>query len=98
DGEQLDGQIALLDAWGTPIRVIHPGLEWSPVLEGEYPFADDDGTVRTGPENRYGVCVDRNMAFVSAGPDGKFGVADPANGLFEYSTDNLYSYVLGDLP
>lgn len=83
----------VLDAWETPIRVVHPGR----VARAGAPFGDDlskadvDGTVRVDsnftdgpfayPMNRveeiHGICTSRRICFVSAGPDGRFGSHSP---------------------
>ena len=102
-----DGSLAVLDAWDLPIRVVHPGRLWDDVVYaddvGEEPH--EDGTIRLelnygsgtyGVEQFYGIARNREILFVSAGPDGKFGnlsvdpVAEPD--LFEQTKDNLYSY------
>ncbi len=51
-----------------------------------------------GWENRYGICVNRRICFVSAGPDGKFGDLSYAEGTPEHdqTMDNIYSYPVED--
>ena len=120
--------LVILDAWGTPIRLIHPGRlryrglnvagagppddplpdswpDWTKI--GNAPTGqpkEDDGTVfvvdsgsptgLNGMEEHYGMCRNRKICFVSAGPDGKFGSVNAPVGdlLFEQSRDNVYSY------
>ncbi len=54
---------------------------------------DADGTVRTGIENEYGIAKNRQILFVSAGPDGKFGDLDATDAdLLAQTKDNSYSY------
>ena len=72
-------RLELIDPWGNRIGVVFPGR---PAVPGE--GRDPDGTVRTGDEQILGVCRDRRICFVSAGPDGNFGTRD----------DNVYSYEL----
>ena len=93
--------LAVLDAWGKPIRAIHPGRIANPAS----PFNDNpntvglDGTIFiestnfNGMEEVYGVCRNRQVTFVSAGPDGKFGNLSAADGTpeREATTDNVYS-------
>ncbi len=102
-----DGSLAILDAWGTPLRVVHPGRLWDPTVfatdAGEQP--DPDGTIRLtltygggtyGTEQCYGVAANRRLCFVSAGPDGRFGDFSAATDsqAFAFTKDNVYSYAL----
>lgn len=107
-----DGELAILDAWGTPIRAIHPGRRADFGTYGSAPenpggvhddqFPDADGTVRTWAERRFGVAKSREICFVSAGPDGRFGMPYPPNGtanaeeLEALAEDNIYLYALDD--
>jgi hypothetical protein len=56
---------------------------------------DDDGTLRTEFENRYGICLNRKIVFVSAGPDGDFGDLQlnnsPSTPVNSAADDNMYS-------
>jgi len=83
---KANGQLAILDAWGTPIRAVHPGRVADPLAFSEDGLepADLDGTIRIhrdhdpddptyATEEVYGVALERRVLFVSAGPDGKFG-------------------------
>ncbi len=72
---QFIGSLTVLDAWGTPIYATHPGREWRPDdWELHYIDRDDDGTIRTPNEDEYGACRNREVVFVSAGPDRLFGL------------------------
>lgn len=106
--QNIDGELAILDAWGTPIRVVHPGREWiaagpGVLMPDPVTLRDEDGTLRTEYELRYGVCTGRNVAFVSAGPDKKFGdlhlsvagvggLSAAAKAEADQAADNIYSY------
>ena len=70
------GGLAVLDSWSTPIYATHPGRPWIDA-DGQGPYRiepDDDGTIRTRNEKEYGVAPNRQVVFVSAGPDGRFGL------------------------
>lgn len=70
---------------------------------------DDDGTIRVdatehsavpggmGWERQLGICKNRRICFVSAGPDGRFGNLSAAAGSsdFQDTLDNIYSYPVG---
>ena len=93
------GDIAVLDAWGHPIYATHPGRVSDPdvFFEDGNPFyggTDPDGTVHTYNERKYGVAKNRQVCFISAGPDGDFGNLDPNASEQErdFAKDNLYSY------
>jgi type II secretory pathway pseudopilin PulG len=90
--------LTVLDAWGTPIYATHPGAPAGPTTY----VVDDDGTERTINENQYGITRSRRICFVSAGPDGRFGLieevyglppADRAEAMKDARSDNVYSYV-----
>ncbi len=96
----LPPSLVILDAWGTPIYPTHPGPIWHAAASAG---RDDDGTMRIENETFYGIAVNRQICFVSAGPDGKFG----ADGDTEFPdlsgdeldeamrkarADNIYSY------
>jgi prepilin-type N-terminal cleavage/methylation domain-containing protein len=87
---------AMLDAWGTEIVTVFPGRLWVQGFDAPA-LKDQDGTIRTEFENAFGVCTNRRVRFVSAGPDGRIGdmqlglanpPADPD------AADNIYSYPL----
>ncbi|MCH8152536.1 MAG: hypothetical protein IH830_09220 [Planctomycetes bacterium] len=93
----LPPSLAVLDAWGDPIYAIHPGPP-----DPNLPPGDIDGTMRIGNENEYGIAKNRQILFVSAGPDGDFGNLH-LDTLFDslsvdekeevlQASDNTYSY------
>lgn len=88
-----DTEITLLDAWGTEVITVFPGRIW---VVGDTYAKDADGTIRTEFENVYGVCVNRRVRFVSAGPDGRFGnrSAVQTTPMYDESIDNIHSYPL----
>jgi len=90
------GEMTVLDAWGTPIYATHPGELSSSGVR------DEDGTERTLNERYYGSCIHRRTCFVSAGPDGLFGLDTEFPGMApptreaakeEARSDNVYSYL-----
>lgn len=94
-----DGSLSVLDAWDMPIRAVHPGRlhcpgsPWFDTCE-----KDADGTVfidtnfQGANEQIYGRSLSRQVYFVSAGPDGKFGHRGSADEeLTKQALDNLYS-------
>lgn len=90
------GSLTVLDAWGTPIYATHPGRLHDPV---DFPYdasriRDEDGTIRTYNEDKYGVALNRRVCFVSAGPDGEFGymAENPESPAFKQTLDNVASY------
>ena len=90
--------LKLVDPWGSPVYLIHPGRVSDPVNFGDVPDdADIDGTVRTDHENEFGIALNRALLFLSAGPDGEFGdlSADPGSDDFKQTQDNVYSYKPG---
>jgi prepilin-type N-terminal cleavage/methylation domain-containing protein len=99
-----DGEFAVLDAWGVPIRAVHPGRSHDPsrfTFNDPQNLRDLDGTLRLtraytqgGFEEIYGVCENRRVRFVSAGPDGKFGDlgADHETEIHQQAHDNICSY------
>ncbi len=90
--DKFDGEITVLDGWGWPIYATHPGRVRDPNvfnIDTLYP-SDPDGTVHTYNEDLYGVARNREVCFVSAGPDGEFGVMSQPDD--ELTKDNLYSY------
>jgi prepilin-type N-terminal cleavage/methylation domain-containing protein len=102
------------DPWGTVIVLLHPGrIADARFFGDELTEADPDGTIRVGPglftdetgrENRLGICRNRKVCFVSAGPDGEFGhlhldvaesaLSPPQREAVEKAEDNIYSYEL----
>lgn len=91
---------AVLDSWGKPIRAIHPGRVADEINFGDIlADADDDGTIFldatfNDSERVYGRARSRQVCFVSAGPDGRFGDVSDVNGSEqrEFARDNVYSY------
>ena len=85
------GSVTVLDAWGWPIYATHPGRLWR---ESDELPRNEDGTIQSYNEDRYGVASNRQVRFVSAGPDGEFGSlipnAPPED--LQKTKDNLYSY------
>src|SRR5678816_510662 len=96
-------RLKLLDAWNKEIVIVHPGRLPNPILDGPNPLRDADGTIRVTPawspdinENRVGICVNRRICFISAGPDGKAGQLEdpPSSTTYQQAADNIYSYPL----
>jgi prepilin-type N-terminal cleavage/methylation domain-containing protein len=95
----------LVDPWGNRIAFVFPGRAYRFGVDTGIP--DPDGTVRTPLENLgpgFGVCTNRRICLVSAGPDGLFGVVGDAPGtlsaaqaaafLQTAAADNVYLYEL----
>jgi type II secretory pathway pseudopilin PulG len=89
----------LVDTWGGRIAFVFPGRAWRYGAEPTSSLPDSDGTVRTPAENLLGVCTNRRICLVSAGPDGLFGV--PGESTPDSTTiqniaaaDNIYLYEL----
>lgn len=104
----ITGMLAVLDAWGTPIRAVHPGRAWVAAAD-EIEVRDDDGTISVrleldndettyGAEEFYGVVRAQRILLVSAGPDGKFGNLEEAADSARHDEihDNIYSYTVTD--
>jgi prepilin-type N-terminal cleavage/methylation domain-containing protein len=89
----------LVDTWGNRIAFVFPGRAWRYGAELPGSLPDSDGTVRTPFENLLGVCTNRRICLVSAGPDGLFGVPgettpDSATIQNTAAADNIYLYEL----
>jgi prepilin-type N-terminal cleavage/methylation domain-containing protein len=87
----------LVDTWGGRIAFVFPGRAFRFGLDSGLP--DSDGTVRTPAENLLGVCTNRRICLVSAGPDGLFGVpgeSTPDSTTIQNTAaaDNIYLYEL----
>ena len=87
----------LLDTWGGRVAFVFPGRAFRYGVDTGLP--DADGTVRTPAENILGVCTNRRICLVSAGPDGLFGVSgevtpDTAIVRAAAAADNIYLYEL----
>jgi prepilin-type N-terminal cleavage/methylation domain-containing protein len=89
----------LVDTWGGRIAFVFPGRAWRYGAEPPSSLPDSDGTVRTPAENLLGVCTNRRICLVSAGPDGLFGVpgeSTPDSTTIQNTAaaDNIYLYEL----
>ena len=87
----------LVDTWGGRMAFVFPGRAYRFGVDAGLP--DSDGTVRTPAENLLGVCTNRRICLVSAGPDGLFGVPgestpDSATIQNTAAADNIYLYEL----
>lgn len=94
--ERIQGagdQMVIKDAWDAPVIAVLAGREWARGFD-DPALRDEDGTLRTEIELRFGPARDRRTYFISAGPDGKFGSTDAAAPQAErdLARDNLYSY------
>jgi hypothetical protein len=60
----------------------------------DYGDPDSDGTIRAPIEWVCGVTANRQICFVSGGPDGSYGdlTAPPDTDDYKQAEDNLYSY------
>ena len=77
----------IFDPWNRRIGVIFPGraatkAEIAAAVTNPTLIDVEDGSVRTMDEHFLGICRNRKMCFVSAGPDGDMGT----------TADNIYSY------
>lgn len=89
-----------VDPWGNRIAFVFPGRAYRYGVDTGVP--DPDGTVRTPLENLapgFGVCTNRRICLVSAGPDGLFGVAgettpDTPLARATAAADNIFLYEL----
>jgi len=77
----------IFDPWNRRIGVIFPGraatkTEVAAAAASPTTIDVEDGSVRTTDEHYLGICRNRKMCFVSAGPDGDMGT----------TSDNIYSY------
>ena len=89
----------LVDTWGGRMAFVFPGRAWRYGAEPTSSLPDSDGTVRTPAENLLGVCTNRRICLVSAGPDGLFGVpgeSTPDSTTIQNTAaaDNIYLYEL----
>ncbi len=82
--------IRILDAWGNGIVAVMPGRTWE---TGDTELRDADGTIQTHTEEDCGVAPNRQICFVSPGPDGHFGKLQAAQGSdeLEQTKDNVLS-------
>ena len=74
----------IVDPWGRRIATCFPGraATKAELANSALPTDSNDGTVRTSDEVAMGVCRNRRIYFISAGPDGDFST----------TADNIYSY------
>ena len=86
--------LQIRDAWGQPIIAIFPGRNWVAGDEDDEILRDLDGTIRTLTELQCGLTSNRQICFVSAGPDSELGLLDAQEDSDEYAQtrDNVYSY------
>jgi len=93
----------LVDTWGNRIAFVFPGRAFRPLVDSG--VADADGSVRTPYEAVFGICSNRRICMVSAGPDGLFGVSGESPEMTGTSAaaaaaraaaagDNIYLYPL----
>lgn len=79
----------VLDAWGNTILAIFPGRAFR---TGDGGTPDADGSIRTVSESTSPrFCRNRQVLFVSAGPDGIL-LDNGSTASVDESADNLYSY------
>ncbi len=86
------------DAWGNLIVAILPGRAW---VTGDPPAdREADGTIQTVIERACGRTANRQICFVSGGPDGKVGdIGAPVDSDdFALTRDNIYSYLAQPQP
>ena len=83
--------LSFRDAWGNPIVAVFSGRVWDSNFDAPQD-RDADNTIRTGTETQCGIASNRQICFVSFGPDGKPGNLDPLNYDPDAAQDNLYSY------
>jgi len=87
EGENLRVK-AVFDAWGTPIIAVFPGRDWlttDPAVD-----KDLDGTLRCSSEKLFAAplsCRNRQVLFVSAGPDQLFTGTGAADNIFSYGQE-----------
>lgn len=83
----------LVDTWGNRIAVVCPGRTWR---VGDAGLPDPDGSIRNDDERALGVCDNRRICLISAGPDGLLGIEGGLTELqrLEAISDNIYSYEL----
>jgi prepilin-type N-terminal cleavage/methylation domain-containing protein len=92
--------LVISDAWDTPILAVFPGRTWVQDVnwddEPAYGLADGDGTIRTPVENECAIAVNRQICFISAGPDGSFGNFTGGDEDLDETEDNIFSYEPGE--
>lgn len=86
---QYSNSKEVVDAWGNTILAVLPGRAFR---NGDPGSADPDGSIRTASENTSPrACRNRQVLFVSAGPDGIL-LDNTSTASVDESADNLYSY------
>ena len=65
--------ITIKDPWDNNLKVVFPGRLFRDNNEPAGVVKDNDGTIRTIAENRYGICVSRKICFLSMGSDSLAG-------------------------
>ncbi len=94
--DRFVGELTVLDAWDLPIYATHPGrVAHDGFGDFDNLIIDLDDTIRTFNEDWYGVAKNRQVCFVSAGPDGDFGHMNPVGNdpdLLAATEDNVFSY------
>jgi type II secretory pathway pseudopilin PulG len=104
-GSRDSTRAELVDPWGNRIAFVFPGRTYRFGADSDLGLPDPDGTVRTQYEQVFGVCANRRICLVSAGPDGLFGLdgeGGPLNGNSDsakearaaVAADNVYLYPL----
>ncbi len=81
----------IIDPWDRQLIFVYAGRLWMKSSDGG---RDEDGTIRTPFEARFGVCKNRRPYVMSAGPDGRYGNLSASKTSSDYSDtqDNEYSY------
>jgi prepilin-type N-terminal cleavage/methylation domain-containing protein len=83
------------DAWDHQIIAVFPGRTWmNDADDGNlYTYQRDaDGTIRTEQEEHRAIAVNRQICFVSPGPDGEFGDFMGDEDAVDETDDNIFSY------
>jgi len=94
-------RLTVKDPWDNNLRVVFPGRLFRDGNEAAGVIRDNDGTIRTVAELRYGICVNRKICFLSMGSDSLAGdlqldtaAAAVTQVEIDQTADNLYSYDL----
>lgn len=105
-GPRDSSRSEFVDAWGNRIAFVFPGRAFRFGVDQGVP--DPDGTLTTCIERRIGVCTNRRICLVSAGPDGLFGIdgeagmsgtsAAAVQARAQAMSDNVYLYPLDPPP
>jgi type II secretory pathway pseudopilin PulG len=90
--------LKFFDAWGEPIVAVFPGRTWvqgqcNQDDQADYGDRDRDSTIRTFLETACGAAANRQICFISAGPDGEFGnLGSSDQDEVDLARDNIFSY------